>query len=125
MNPENLVAHQVKPGQVLNPTGINQYTYRKDAEATFDRLLRSVAERGEGTVAEAILADLCEMAQEKNTWAIDRVLERILPKVDRHEVDINTPDAAGLADALAAFAARQRTQELPAKPNGGANGGSR
>jgi hypothetical protein len=30
-----------KPGEVRNPKGINQYTYRRDFEASIDKLLRS------------------------------------------------------------------------------------
>lgn len=113
----------IQPGEVRNPKGINQYTYRGDAEATFDRLLRSVAERGEETVAEAILEDLCVMAQERNTWAIDRVLERILPKVDRHELDVSGSDTAGLVDALADAARRRRSNGDGREPHAGSNGG--
>jgi hypothetical protein len=98
-----------QPGEVRNPSGINQYTYRKDAEATFERLLRSVADRGEMTVAEAILTDLVEMGQGKDKWAIDRVLERILPAVTKHEVDLPGADPAALAARLAPSTSRSRT----------------
>lgn len=83
--------HRIKPGQILNPDGKNQYTYRKDAEATFERLLRGVDEESGLTVAERILVNLVVMARDSDKWAIERVLERILPKIEKTEHDIS-PD---------------------------------
>ena len=36
--PDRLRRHCVRPGQVLNPEGRNQFTYRRDFEATIQRL---------------------------------------------------------------------------------------
>ena len=42
MNPENL--SPIQPGEVRNPKGINQYSYRQDFEKTVDALLASKVE---------------------------------------------------------------------------------
>jgi hypothetical protein len=114
------VPNAIKPGEVRNPTGRNQYTYRKDAEATFDRILRSVAERGEMTVAEAILSDVAAMSQERDKWAIDKVLERILPAVQKHEVELPGVESHALADAVTRFRSNG-AGEIPERTNGGSS----
>jgi hypothetical protein len=105
-------------GEVRNPKGHNQYTYRKDAEATFDRILRSVADRGKMTVAEAILSDVAAMSQERDKWAIDKVLERILPAVQKHEVELPGVESDALDSAIARFRSNGKS-EIPARTNGG------
>jgi hypothetical protein len=114
-----------KPGEVRNPLGRNQYSYRKDAEETFERLLASVADRGELTVSEAIVSDLLVMAQAKDKWAIDKVLERVLPAVQKHEHGVPGSDLAGLVDGLAGLAAKRRTAGGGNGADTGAEGGSR
>ena len=91
----------ILPGQVLNPTGRNQFSYRRDFERTIERLLRSPAagslehapewmidavepgmSKGEAlaaaTVAGALAGDLKHLGT---------VLKRIWPEVVKHEVD--------------------------------------
>ena len=38
--PQNRHLRPAKPGEVRNPTGINQHTYRRDFERTIDALLK-------------------------------------------------------------------------------------
>ena len=111
MNPKGHPAtlKPCKPGEVRNPNGYNQFTYKRDAEQTFDRLLRSPSEHPGMTVAAAILSDLIVMARERDKWAIDKVLERILPAMQSHEVHFPGADAAALTDRLSGFTARKRT----------------
>jgi hypothetical protein len=93
--------NQFKRGQPsANPTGRNGSSYRRDAEQTFERLLKEVDAEGV-TVSEQILDTIIKMAQAKNRWALDKVLERILPKVSSVEATVAgevgvrtmTPDA--------------------------------
>jgi hypothetical protein len=115
------VPNCAKPGEVRNPKGINQYTYRKDAEATFERLLKTIADRPEKmTVAEAILSDLAEMAQSKDKWAIDKVLERILPAVTKHEVEATGVEPDALGAALNRFRSNGKGA-IPERTNGGSS----
>jgi len=111
------VPNSIKPGEVRNPKGINQYSYRKNAEETFERLLRSTAERGDSTISEAIIHDLLAMSQERDKWAIDKVLERILPAVQKHEVELPGVGPDALASALDRFQPEAEGEVSP-KPNG-------
>ncbi len=67
-----------KPGEVLNPEGRNQYSYRRDFEATVDALLRSVYKfepeqltRGEGERARCLVCNLfaCDARAGLNLYA--------------------------------------------------------
>jgi len=100
-NPNSLAnLKPAKPGEVRNPKGLNQFTYRQDAETTFARLLDRVdpSSRDGQTISQTILENLVMMARGRDRWAIDRVLERILPKVDKveatvtHEVEFTSPE---------------------------------
>ena len=97
----DLPGRPIQPGQVLNPEGKNQYTYKRDFELTIDRLLKgelspeeaeSVPEwvrelvrpgmtRGEAlalvTVAGALRGDPKHLAV---------VLKRIWPETQKHEI---------------------------------------
>jgi hypothetical protein len=102
----NFFAHAIQPGEVRNPRGLNQYTYRRDAEQTFARILKSArSDRRKGTISEEILEIIMTMAQNKDRWALERVLERILPKIEKH-IHEDEPDADRLASELASLIAR-------------------
>lgn len=68
----------VQPGEVRNPEGRNQYSYRRDFEATVDSLLRSVyefapeeLEPGEGEMARCLVCNLfgCDTRAGLNIYA--------------------------------------------------------
>jgi hypothetical protein len=67
-----------KPGEVRNPEGRNQYSYRRDFEATIDAVLRSVykfepeaLEPGEGKTARCLVCSLfgCDTRAGLNIYA--------------------------------------------------------
>lgn len=61
--------HRIKPGEVRNPQGRNQYSTRRAAEAIFDRLVTETAEdRGDRTVAEGMCA-ADELAERESNLA--------------------------------------------------------
>ena len=99
MNPENLIP--AKPGEVRNPRGINQYTYRAKAEAS---LAKWCAQHG-----DAVIERLVEDAKRGKSYAMRLVLERVLPAVQAHEVRIPGSDPAALSDFLAKSAPRIRS----------------
>ncbi len=96
---ENLKPY--KKGDVGNPKGINGYTYRADAERS---LAKWCKEHGD-QVIERLVAD----AVKGRGYAMKLMLERILPAVQKHEVDIPGADESALDDFLVRFAAKKRT----------------
>ena len=89
----------MKKGQTANPKGINQYSYRHDAEATFQAILDRIETRDPETgetqsVSEVIIENLLEMATEKDKWALDQVLDRILPVVKNAHLEVSSAPAA-------------------------------
>lgn len=103
-----------KPGEVRNPEGHNQYTYRRDFERAIDTLLkgepseretadlklpdhiRYVVEAGEvsrGEVIAMITVAGAMMGEEKR---LAEVLARLWPKISKHEIE----DTAGTLAAL-------------------------
>ena len=68
----------IQPGAVRNPEGRNQYSYRRDFEATVDALLRSVykfetenLKPGEGEMARCVVCNLmgCDTRAGLNLYA--------------------------------------------------------
>ena len=100
MSASDLVAHQVKPGEVRNPLGHNQYTYRDDAKKAFAELAKSNA--------DDFLEKVFDLAKDGESWAAKLVWEEILPAVKSVELLIPGADPLGLADGLAALAAKRR-----------------
>ena len=74
----------IKPGQVLNPQGINQYTYRKEWERTIDAALKAGTEHN-GTMLESIADKLLSEAHKGKPWAMQLVLKRVWPETVKHE----------------------------------------
>lgn len=68
-----------KPGQSGNPSGKNQWSYRRKFEATF----AEAVERD----AEHLVSILLSHAKAGEMNALRMVLERLVPKIDRHELD--------------------------------------
>ena len=144
------VQNAIQPGEVRNPKGINQYTYRRDFEISIDRLLagrwefrREPVEDKEGEKCSCLICGLrnCNLYVGEQQYAhaacIDEidgmsrgeaiayvtvrramagdekmlpcVLDRVWPKVTKHEVDLPGADPAALAARLTAGAHRRRT----------------
>lgn len=80
-----VVGRPIKPGQVLNPEGRNQYTYISEAEQDLDKWLRE-KENGQ-TNSSAIIERLVIDAKSgvSHGYAMKLVLDRILPAVNKHE----------------------------------------
>jgi len=103
-----------KPGEVRNPKGINQYTYRGDFERSIDALLkgklsgpeiedlklpdhiRHVVEAGEVTRGEVIAMITVAGAMMGEKERLAEVLARLWPKISKHEIE----DTAGTLAAL-------------------------
>lgn len=103
---------RIKPGEARNPKGVNQYTYRRDAEATFDELMKGVDLESGLPVAERILGNIVAMARDSDKWAMERILERILPKIDRSEVVDPEADRSAIAGRLREWKSkRQKTRQ--------------
>ena len=75
------------PGEVRNPKGINQYTYRDDAKREFAKLAKENA--------DAFLDKVFELAKSGESWAAKLVWEEILPAVKA--LDVRFSDGAPAA----------------------------
>ena len=76
-------------GNVSNPSGINQWTRRREVEQLWLKLLDEVdVERGRSRI-EFILDRLITEAEAGRSWAIGMVLDRILPATRRDEVEVS------------------------------------
>ena len=75
--PPDLSAHQWKPGQSGNPAG--RPSYRKKFEEAFGRAVEANT--------ESITKTLTKMAREGDSRMMALLLERVIPKVERHEFD--------------------------------------
>ena len=103
----------IKPGQVLNPTGVNQYTGRTEALRALDQLACELR-RGKTTV-ERIVAKLLREAEAGKPWAMRLVCERILPVV--HQIEHSVPEPVSVEDLLRKFEAiRHVGQAAPVPP---------
>jgi hypothetical protein len=112
-NPENLIP--AKPGEVRNPTGRNQYTYRAEAEKHLDEWCKLYGQELVDTIANA--------AKAGKPWAAKLILDRVLPAVQHHDVKSSGPDLAGLGDALASLAKSKRSNGRDRDADAGSNGG--
>lgn len=95
-NPPN----PIQPGEVRNPKGVNQYTYREDAE-------RDLAEWCK-IYGSDLIEKLCDEAKRGNDKMMKLALDRILPAVTKHEVAVPGADPAGLAAFMASLTPDRR-----------------
>jgi hypothetical protein len=105
-----------KPGEVRNPKGINQFTYRAEAE-------KHLAEWCEEFGRELVRV-ICDEAKRKRPWAAKLMLDRILPAVQKHEIDLgeSTPLDA-FVQSLGTFSpSRGNGKDLEAEPGGSTKG---
>ncbi len=103
-----------EPGQTGNPTGVNQYTYRRNAEASLEKWCK---EHGDAVIERLVLD-----AQDGKGYAMALVLDRILPVVKHVELSVPGVDVSGLVDAVAARAATIRTIEPDREPDASTDG---
>ena len=97
-----------KPGEIRNPEGRNQYTYRAEAEKHLEEWC---VEFGRDLVRV-----ICDEAKRKRPWAAKLMLDRILPAVTQHELTVTEP--AGI-EALLSRVDQVRTAR---RGNGDARG---
>jgi hypothetical protein len=90
----------IKPGEVRNPQGINQYTYRDAAEKHLEEWC---VEHGREMVR--VIADA---ARAGKPWAAKLILDRVLPAVERHEHAIT--ESAGTSEILDRLAGLARAR---------------
>ena len=109
----------IKPGEVRNPVGRNQYSYRRDFERAADALLRGVATEGErrrlgldddllalipedATRGEILAFVTILRAEAGDEKVYAEVMARLWPKVERREIgdfSVNVrPDMSDLSD---------------------------
>ena len=90
---DNLMPPPVK-GEVRNPEGRNQYTYRADAERHLEKWCKIHGEE----LIERLVTD----AAKGKGYAMKLALDRILPAVQQHDIAVIDTADDGLADRLAA-----------------------
>ena len=99
----------IAKGEVRNPKGINQWTYRREAEASLEKWCRSHG-------AE-LIEKVCDIALSGRPWAVKLLMERILPVVQEHKIQIPHVDDASIEAALDRFL-ESGAGEVLAKPHG-------
>lgn len=72
-------AGHIRPGEVRNPTGKGPWEYRRKYEAAFAKAVE------EGT--DTLVGMLMLMAKAGDKDMMRMVMERVMPKVERHEFD--------------------------------------
>ncbi len=105
---ENLLPG-AKKGEVRNPKGNNQYTYRREAERNLDKWCKKNGKQ--------LVERLLDLAAAGKPWAMKLALERILPVVQEHKHRFPEVDDAKLETVLDRFMSLEE-EEVPRKPNG-------
>ena len=81
-----LVPGAVRPGEIRNPTGKNQYTYRTAWNRAMNAALLANANGVKNqTVIDDLVQKLVQQAQDGQPWAFKAILARVWPEVQRHE----------------------------------------
>jgi hypothetical protein len=93
-----------KPGDVRNPKGLNQYTYRADAEKHLDDWCKKYGKE--------LIERLLEDAKSGKGYAMHLALDRILPAVQKHDVKVYDADPAELEAALDRFVSAEASEVL-------------
>lgn len=78
----------IQPGEVRNPEGRNQYSYRRDAERQFSELLAKEARKR--PLSEQVINRVIQDAIAGKPHAQRLVLERILPATSKVEANVST-----------------------------------
>lgn len=87
---------RIQPGEVRNPKGNNQWTYRQRAEESLERWCR---EHGD-EVIERVVKD----AIRGKGYAMTLLLARVLPVKQEVELSVEKADVTGLLVALEDYA---------------------
>lgn len=87
-----------KPGDIRNPKGVNQYSYKEDGERDFAELAKKRFRR--------MMERMFERAEEDSTADAREILARIVPIEKRLDLNIGS-DALGLLDRLDAYFAER------------------
>lgn len=105
-----------KPGEVRNPTGKNQWDYRREFERNISALMQ---EHGAEIAARLVTA-----AKGRNDRLLIALLDRVFPRVERHEVegDLGLRADAGTLAALEDRLARLAGTRAPKRDPGDADG---
>jgi hypothetical protein len=116
MAPTPPEATRFKPGQVGNPEGRNQYTYRAEAEQHLEEWCKEY-----GRELVRVIAD---EARRGRPWAAKLILDRVLPAVTKHEVDLgeSTPLDAFIQSVGSIPSRRGNGKDLEAEPSGPTKG---
>ena len=107
-HPETLRS-PIAAGEVRNPEGKNQYTYRREAERNLERWCR--------IHGKTLIEKMLDLAAAGKPWAMKLALERILPVVQEHKHRFPDVSDAKLDAALDRFLIDE-AQEIPGKSNG-------
>ena len=128
-----------KPGDVGNPKGTNQYTYRRDFERTIDAMLKGELSPKEAeavpdwvldvitpgmTRGEAIAAVTVAGALRGDSRHLLGVLKRIWPETQKHEISevhrspltVPQPDLSHLTEEEIATARKLAAKALMGRP---------
>ena len=73
-----MASHQVKPGEVKNPLGVNQYTYRDEAKRDLQAWCK--------THGKDFVEALAAKALEGEGWAAQLLWKELLPPESKHEL---------------------------------------
>jgi len=88
-----------EPGH--NPTGKNQYTYRKIWEQEITAGLNSAMNGEKATIMQGLVDKLLSEASKGKPWAMQLVMKRVWPEVQRHEhTDVAAPPQHSPLEAL-------------------------
>lgn len=107
--PDRLLPFQWKPGQSGNPKGRAK---KKTFEQLVEDLLDTATVELEGesiNCRDAVAGRLIELLLIGDRAAMTAYLDRVWPKILKHEVDLPGADAAALADRLSGHATRKRS----------------
>ncbi len=81
-----LVPGAIRAGEVRNPTGRNQHTYRTAWQKAMNAALLAQANGVKNqTVIDDLVQHLVELARQGKPWAFKAILARVWPEVQRHE----------------------------------------
>ena len=81
----------IQPGQVLNPEGRNQWTYRREWEQEIDKALRAKSDDERRTVLQELAESLLSGARAGKPWAMQLIMKRVWPERSKLEVEDTTP----------------------------------
>ncbi len=100
----------IAPGEVRNPTGRNQYSYRNDAEKLLDELAKEV--RNDKARLSQVLDRLFVDAERGQSYAMRLLIERVLPvtQISEHRFPDGIPSRELPIENPSEY--RQRLQQI-------------